>query len=359
MSNTVNSVSLNKKLVDEFERLIAFIKQQQDKAYAEKDVKEANKQSFRLRTLRLALSVIKKYHEKITLKNYNDLSDISGIGKGTIKRVKEILENGKLAELGDFKDTKKDKKKALEDLESVIGIGRSKAIELYEEGIKSVNDLKKKHKKGKIELNDKILLGLKYYGVYQQNIPRDEITRIYKFIKKKVKQMNKHYKLSENYAYCFEICGSYRRERPYSNDIDILFTKFRTTPNSPENDKQLKRFVNRLKKESKFNNNQPLLVDDMTDKNIVTKYMGFCKYKDRPVRRIDIRYVPYTYYHSALLYFTGSADLNKKMRSIAIKKGYKLSEYGLFDKNDKRLPIKSERDIFKILGLEYLDPRLR
>ena len=96
----------------------------------------------------------------------------------------------------------------------------------------------------------------------------------------------------------------------------------------------------------------------MTDKNIVTKYMGFCKYKNNPVRRIDIRYVPYKYYHSALLYFTGSADLNKQMRSIAIK-GYKLSEYGLFDKNDKRIKTKSERDIFKKLGLEYLHPRLR
>ena len=359
MSNTVNSLNMNKKLVDEFERLIAFIKQEQDKAFAEKNVKEANRQLFRLKTLRLALSVLKKYHEKITLQNYNDLSEISGIGKGTIKRVKEILEKGKLSELGNFKDTTKDKKKALEDLESVIGIGRSKAIQLYEEGIRSVKDLKKKHKQGKIELNDKILLGLKYYGVYQQNIPREEIDKIYKFIKKKVNQMNKHYELTDKYAYCFQICGSYRRERPFSNDIDILLTKFRTTPNSPETDKQLKRFVNRLKKPSKFNNNQSFLVDDMTDKKIVTKYMGFCKYKDRPIRRIDIRYVPYTYYHSALLYFTGSADLNKKMRSIAIKKGYKLSEYGLFDKNEKRLPVKSERDIFKLLGLEYLDPRLR
>ena len=61
MSNTVNSVNLNKKLVDEFERLIAFIKQEQDKAYAEKNVKEANRQLFRLKTLRLALSVLKKW----------------------------------------------------------------------------------------------------------------------------------------------------------------------------------------------------------------------------------------------------------------------------------------------------------
>ena len=60
-----------------------------------------------------------------------------------MKRIKEILENGKLEELGDFTDMKKEKKKALEELESIIGVGRSKAIEFYEMGITSVKELKK------------------------------------------------------------------------------------------------------------------------------------------------------------------------------------------------------------------------
>lgn len=349
----------NKKLINEFERLVAFIKEEQDKAIAKKDSKTAQKHSFRLKFIKSSLAVLKKYPDKITIKNYKELLEISGIGKGTVKRIKEILETGKLAELGGFTDMKKEKKKALEELESIIGVGRSKAIEFYEMGISSVKDLKKKYKKGLIELNDKVLLGLKYHGVFQDHIPRKEVTNIYKFLKKKVKQMNKHYNLTEENAYCFEVCGSYRREKSHSNDIDILLTKFGSKEKDKDNNKHLARFVKRLKKPSKFNNGKSLLIDDMTDKNIVTKYMGFCKYKNNPVRRIDIRYVPYKYYHSALLYFTGSADLNKQMRSIAIKKGYKLSEYGLFDKNDKRIKTKSERDIFKKLGLEYLHPRLR
>ena len=98
----------------------------------------------------------------------------------------------------------------------------------------------------------------------------------------------------------------------------------------------------------------------MTDKKIETKYMGFSKYKNNPVRRIDIRYIPYSSYHSALLYFTGSGDLNKKMRQIAKNKGYKLSEYGLFKLSDNsKVKITSERDVFKILEMEYLPPRLR
>ncbi len=90
-----------------------------------------------------------------------------------------------------------------------------------------------------------------------------------------------------------------------------------------------------------------------------TKYMGFAKYKDNPYRRIDIRFIPYDSYYSALLYFTGSAELNKKMRIIAKKEGYKLSEYGLTKNDGSRVPVKSEHDIFEALKIEYLIPRLR
>jgi DNA polymerase/3'-5' exonuclease PolX len=121
----------------------------------------------------------------------------------------------------------------------------------------------------------------------------------------------------------------------------------------------LEGIIKRLKEPIKRNSGKPLIVDDLTDKNIHTKYMGFCKYKENPVRRIDIRFVPYESFNSALLYFTGSADLNKEMRKIAKKKNLKLSEYGLFKENGDKLEVKSERDIFDILGLEYLHPRLR
>ena len=38
--------------------------------------------------------------------------------------------------------------------------------------VKSVKDLKKRIKNKEIVVNDKILLGLKYHGLYQTNIPR-------------------------------------------------------------------------------------------------------------------------------------------------------------------------------------------
>lgn len=343
----------NKKIISEFERLIAYIKNVAlDKALQDNDKKETNKQRFRLRNFTRVLSILKKFDEKITLKNYQDLEFIDGIGKGTLERVKEILENKKLSEIGDYVDSNIEKKKALKDLESVVGIGKKNALKFYQEGITTVKQLKNMHKKGEIELNDKVLLGLKYYKKYKQNIPREEIDKTYKFLKKILKDVNKENKLTAKNKYCLEICGSYRREKDHSNDVDILLTKFGTKENI-DCTPHLTLFVNKLK-EKKF------LVDDMTDKNIKTKYMGFSKFKDNPIRRVDIRFVPYTSYYSAILYFTGSNTLNQKMRRIAKKLGYKLSEYGLFTiKDDKKIKIKSEKEIFKKLKMDYIEPKFR
>ena len=350
----------NSKIIDEFQRLVAFIKDENDTHKKNDNKKELNKNNFRIRQISRVIAILKKYPQKITKKNFKELLELPGIGKSSIKRIEEILNEGKLSELGNFVDAKRDKQKAIEDLEEIIGVGRSNALDFYEKGIKNVKMLKQKIKKKEIEVNDKIILGLKYHGVYKTNIPRKEIDEMYKLLKKIVNKMNKKHEYTDKNKYCFEICGSYRREKPFSNDIDVLLTKYGTTEKSKKSEKHLLKFVSKLKKNIKKNNNQPLLVDDMTDKNIETKYMGFCKYKDNHVRRIDIRYVPYTNFHSALLYFTGSRELNTKMRQIAKQKGFKLSEYGLFRlSDDKKMIIKSERDFFKKLDMEYLHPRLR
>ena len=179
--------------------------------------------------------------------------------------------------------------------------------------------------------------------------------------------MNKNEKEEEKYI--FEVCGSYRREKSTSGDIDVLVSKLGTNTNTntntntkdtKEGDKNhLEIFVNKLKEKIKTNADKPLLIDDITDKSFETKYMGFAQYKENPVRRIDIRYVPYDSYYSALLYFTGSADLNKMMRNVAKSRGLKLSEYGLFKTDGTKLKIKSEEDFFKALDMDYIEPKLR
>lgn len=346
--------SHNTKIINEFERLVGFVNEELDQAQTNKDLKKVTANQFRIRQIKNVLSILKKYPKKITLDNYSELKDIQGIGKGSIDRIKEILENDKLSELGNFVNVAKEKELALGDLESVVGIGHSKALELYNMGITTVKELKKKVKSGEIEVNDKIEIGLKYYGKFQGDIPRKEIDKINKIFSDIVKKINK--KNDETNEYIYEFCGSYRREKVTSGDIDILISK--KGPIDEEYN-YLENIIRILKESNKKNNDQPLVIDDLTDKNIHTKYMGFLKYKDNPPRRIDIRFVPFEFYSSALLYFTGSADLNKKMRNIAKSKKLKLSEYGLFKENGDRIPTDSERDIFHELGMEYLHPRLR
>ena len=92
--------------------------------------------------------------------------------------------------------------------------------------------------------------------------------------------------------------------------------------------------------------------------------MGMCKYKNNPVRRIDIRYIPINSVGAAKLYFTGSGDFNKNMRSYANSKGYTINEYGIYKlKADKtkglKIKTRTEKDIFDVLKIEYVEPENR
>ena len=73
---------------------------------------------------------------------------------------------------------------------------------------------------------------------------------------------------------------------------------------------------------------------------------------------VDIRVVPLESYGAALNYFTGSKDHNVELRKIAIKKGYKLNEYGLF-KGKKQIAGRTEEELYWALGLRYIEPELR
>jgi DNA polymerase/3'-5' exonuclease PolX len=325
---------MNSIIISEFEKLVSFYKSDKDTS-----------STFRVKQLKNVLTILSKHSEIITLENYTKLKELPGIGDGTIKRIKEILETGKLIELSSFNQ---DKESQVNELEEVVGIGRVKALELFEKGITSIKILQEKIEKKEIEVNEKIELGLKYHGKYKINIPRDEIDKIYKLIKKIITEHNKTYSSKKEHV-IFNICGSYRREKSTSGDIDVLISK----QGKLEDINYLLLFVNKLKENK-------LLVDDITDKNFETKYMGFAQLKKNPVRRIDIRFVTYDSYYSALLYFTGSMELNKKMRNIAKSKGLKLSEYGLHKIDDNsKLNITSEEDFFKALDMEYLEPKDR
>ncbi|HOL08500.1 MAG TPA: PHP domain-containing protein, partial [Methanomassiliicoccaceae archaeon] len=74
----------------------------------------------------------------------------------------------------------------------------------------------------------------------------------------------------------------------------------------------------------------------------------------------DMRVVPEASYGAALQYFTGSKEHNIKLRRLAIRKGLRLNEYGLFDASGNNLVAgKPEEEIYRLLGLQPMPPELR
>ena len=86
-----NIQSLNQNIVSEFERLVNFIQLEIDNARESKDTKQGLVNSFRQKQIKNALNLIKKFPKKITNDNLKEFSELPGIGKGTIDRIKEIV----------------------------------------------------------------------------------------------------------------------------------------------------------------------------------------------------------------------------------------------------------------------------
>ncbi len=74
--------------------------------------------------------------------------------------------------------------------------------------------------------------------------------------------------------------------------------------------------------------------------------------------QVDVRVVPPESFGAAAQYFTGSKAHNIRLRDLAIGKGFKLNEYGVF-KGDERLAGKTEDDVYAALGLPWIPPELR
>ena len=85
-----NTESLNQNIISEFNKLVSFIQQEIDNS---NDKKQESVNSFRLKQIKNILNLIKKFPKKITNENIKEFGELPGIGKGTIDRINEILEN--------------------------------------------------------------------------------------------------------------------------------------------------------------------------------------------------------------------------------------------------------------------------
>ncbi len=74
--------------------------------------------------------------------------------------------------------------------------------------------------------------------------------------------------------------------------------------------------------------------------------------------QVDLRVVPQKSYGAALLYFTGSKAHNIRLRTLALERGLKLNEYGLF-RGRRVVAAATEEQIYGALGLPWIAPELR
>jgi DNA polymerase beta len=351
-SNIIIKNTDNKYIVDEFIRYYMFI--YSNYTQSEKSSKE---NYYKLQVIKKVINLIAGFKEKIT--SGKQLEPIKGVGEKTIGRIDEIIKTGKLSEIKE----KTNQVSAIKELSTIYGIGPTKASDFYEKfKIKTIQDLIKADKKGLIELTNQMKLGIKYSSTLCEQIPRILIVRFDIFIKKELE------KLDSNFISV--ICGSYRRGKDFSSDIDILITNKKLI-NKEDTGKYLKIVLDKLEKY--------FIVDKLTE-SYNTHFQGFASFNKIPdlptsynkkdfnikknVIRLDIIIVPYKYFYTALMHFTGSGDFNQKMRLHAKTLGFKLSEYGLVKINKKTnketlIPINSEEDIFDALLLKYIPPNKR
>jgi DNA polymerase/3'-5' exonuclease PolX len=140
------------------------------------------------------------------------------------------------------------------------------------------------------------------------------------------------------------IARSYSRGKPCVNDIDIVISKGNYLDVWREWRKQVP--------DSIVIHDPYSLGDSKIGTIFETYYMGHM-YR----LRVDIFLAKASEWVFTVLYATGSGDFNIMMRAIAKKKGYLLNQRCLYKK--KCIPVKNEREIFDILGIDYVSPHMR
>jgi DNA polymerase/3'-5' exonuclease PolX len=298
--------------------------------------KEKENKKWNIIAILKVIDSLKKY-EGIITSGEQLKKDIKGIGEKISKRIDEILETDNLKELNNSLNNVNN----LNNILDITGVGLIRGKKWIEMDIKNIEDVKNAILEKKIISTHHIDIGIKYYNDFKEKISRLEIDKIKDIFSNILKKIDK--------KLVFEICGSYRRNKDYSGDIDILVSHPKYIDNI--NDKN---FLEKIIKESKNDN---FIIDNLTEKGN-TKFMGVCKIDySKYARRIDIRVVNYKSYFTSLLYFTGNKNFNLYIRNVALQKNYSLNEYCLTDIRDNSIIfIKSEKEIFKILNIEYKTP---
>jgi DNA polymerase (family 10) len=260
------------------------------------------------------------------------LLEIPGVGTAIADHIEKYLKTGKIKI---YEDYKKKLPLKIDELTRVEGMGPRKVKILYQKlGIKNLKDLEKATKSHKIaplfgfgETAEKnILQGLEFLKRDKGRVPIWKILPIARSVVEKLRNFKDVEKIS--------LAGSSRRRKETIGDVDILVVS-----KSPA---KVMDFFVKLGGVEKIWGKGPT-------KSSVHMIDGF---------DMDLRVLPKESYGSALQYFTGSKEHNIATRRIAIEKGLKLSEYGVF-KGKKQIAGKTEEDVYRAIGLPFIEPELR
>ncbi len=261
------------------------------------------------------------------------LTTVKGIGEGLAEKIEILWTTGKLPYL---EELRKSLPAGLLDVIRVQGVGPKRAKLLYDKlKIKDIAGLEKACQDGKVaklegfgeKSQENILKGLAFLGKHAEAHRYDDAHEAAERVLAEIQRIPGILRTS--------VCGSLRRHKEVIRDVDILV--------SAKNGEAV------LKKVAALPEVERILGQGETKASVLLK---------RGIQ-VDVRVLKDKEFPYALHYFTGSKEHNIAMRQRAIERGWKLSEYGLFDKNDKLIPCKEEDDIFRKLGLSPIPPEMR
>ena len=263
-----------------------------------------------------------------------DVLSIPGVGKSIGEKIHAYLHTGSIPELEALRARIPP---GVREMMSVPGLGPKKAMTLYEElGIASVDDLA-------AAAEDDGIAGLKGFGrKTQENIARGirqlsatggrvQLGLALDVAETLVGELT----LMKQVRRC-AYAGSLRRMCETIGDVDILVAGTDPAPvmewfTSPPRAARV-------------------LAHGDTKSSIIT---------ERELQ-VDLRVIPSEAWGAAMIYFTGSKAHNVHIREMAVRKGLKLNEYGLYRADDGTLlAAETEEDVYAQLGLAYIPPTLR
>ncbi len=288
----------------------------------------------------LALETISDDIEEIYKKEgIEGLEKIPGVGKSIAEKIVEFLKTGKIKE---FEEKRKKIPVDLEELMQVEGIGPKTIKTLYQNlKIKNLKDLEKAAKEGKIrhlpnfgeKSEQNILQAIEFLKRSKGRFLISEALAIAEKIVEELKQLKEIDKIS--------LAGSLRRMKETIGDIDILVTIKRGYKDKEGAKKVMDKFINLEG------------IEKVWDYGLTKSSVRFDLGIDA-----DLRIVEDYEFGSALQYFTGSKEHNIITRKLALEKGLKLNEYGVF-KGNKRIAGQTEEEVYQAIGLPYIEPELR